>query len=710
MQPNGPYRFTEVMGVCQVGKAWWAVDGQDRLVTVAVLDSLVAEHPQWRQAFSGMADVLAAPGGGGRPYIGADFDAPEPWAAYAADGGPGAEHLFQALGHPIRTERSRDDSTVAMLQVPAQQAPRSTAEPSTQPTSGGPVSAQPISGGPVSAQPISGGPVSAQPASGGPVAPWALRGDPSQPASVSGPPQSVSGPPHPVSGGPRSVSAPPQPVSGAPQSVSGPPQSVSVPPRAVSAPPGFATARPVSVPPQHQPVSVPPHDPFAAPARRIQPSAPPRRRGVGALAAVAALLLVALAAGGVGIWGVTAAGSESPAPTPTVASTAFPTATPVSPGLKPWTQAALRSPEERALATVGPSLVFMEVIVTGYVRNKADGALLRKAPVILNRRCTGFVARPDGHVLTNSQCVQPTPEILLSNALSALGNALVAEGDLKQAEVAAFARARQRTTVFTGPEAGSQPESRLYGQLNVAKGDVTDTPATPGTVVRALTLEEGNVALVKLAQENLPAAELNPSATVAAETSLLVLGYGTTDTSYRSATYTVASKPVTVTGVDAQSPVNAYRIDADLGLYSRGGIAIDAGGRVVGMLDNDILRPDKANRLVVPVATMSGLLGAAGVENSLGAADKRYRSGLDAYFAGRNSAAIKELDGVVRDSPANLLAQVYRQAAVDSGGGADAAAERPGWAVPLLAVAGGAFAAGLVGLVVLLLRRRGAAA
>ena len=42
MQPVGPYRFTEVLGMCQVGKAWAAVDGQDRLVTVAVLEGAAA--------------------------------------------------------------------------------------------------------------------------------------------------------------------------------------------------------------------------------------------------------------------------------------------------------------------------------------------------------------------------------------------------------------------------------------------------------------------------------------------------------------------------------------------------------------------------------------------------------------------------------------------------------------------------------------------
>ncbi|TWH68682.1 hypothetical protein [Micromonospora olivasterospora] len=226
MQPVGPYRFTETIGTSQVGKAWWAVDGQDRLVTVAVLDTAVAEHPGWRRAFSGMADALAAPGGGGRSYLNADFDAPAPWVAYAADGGPGAEHLFKALGHPIRAEHAVEESTVAMLQLPVRPVPA-------------------------------------------PDVPPASQADPSQPQSVSGPP--------------RQVSAPPQQVSGLPYQVSGLPQQ------------GFPL-------PQTQPVSGPPHDPFASPVPRIQPSEPPRRR-TGLWIGIAALVLLVLAgAGGVFVW------------------------------------------------------------------------------------------------------------------------------------------------------------------------------------------------------------------------------------------------------------------------------------------------------------------------------------------------------------------------------------------------------------------------
>lgn len=637
MQPEGPYRFTEAFGVCAVGTAWWAVDGQDRLVTVAVLEGAAAADPPWRQAFADAARAMAQAPGGQR-YVNADLAAAHPWVAYPSEDGIGAQRLFQTLGMDLHPAESYADVLIPVTETVAELP-----------------------------KPVSGTPL-----------------------SVSGPPNPTSGPPH----LPWAMHAPVIPQQQVPSVV--PPSSAPTQP--VSAPP-----RPVSAPPQPD-QAAPPRDPFAPPARRIQPSPPPRRQ-TGLWAALAALLLVAVVSGGVGVWARSGADSGAPTPAPTAASTAFPTATPVSPGLKPWAQAALRSPEERALATAGPSMVFVEVIFTGYVRNKQDNALLRRTPITFNRRCSGLVVNQDGHVLTNSQCVRPTQDILLGNALNALGNALVAEGNLTAKGVAAFAKARMKTAVFTGTAPGSDPESKLYGQLNVAKGDVTDSPAIPGTVVQALALDAGNLALVKLDQGRLPAAELNASATVAPDTALLILGYTTTDTSYRSASYSVLSKAVTVTGVDTQSPVNAYRINEDLGLYSRGGIAIDPSGRVVGMLDNDILRPDKANRVVVPVSTMVGLLSTAGVQNSLGESDKLYRSGLEAYFAGHNSTAVARFADVVEDSPSNLLAQAYRQAAADSGGGAGSS-DSPGWAAPLLGAAGGALAVGMVVLVVILVRRR----
>ncbi|SCE64953.1 Trypsin-like peptidase domain-containing protein [Micromonospora saelicesensis] len=651
MQPEGPYRFTHLLGGSPVGKAWAAIDEQGRFVSVAVLDATVAAAPGWREAFAEVANALAQ-SPDGPPITYADFSAAAPWVAYAAEAGPAPEKLFRALG-------------VEYQPVPA--APRPVSAP-PQPVSGVP---QPVSGVP---QPVSGVP---QPVSGVPQpvvdmphAPWAV-----QSAAIPNQP-----PAHPVSAAPAS-SAPASPAGPAGHDVAPTPATVSGPP-----------------------ADVPPFDPYAAPVRRIKPSAPPKRR-TGLWAGVAALALVAVVGGGAGIYALSSDEPGEPETPPTATSSGFPAATPLAPGLKPWAQAALRSPEERALAVAGPSMVFVEVMFTGYVRNKAGGALLDKAPVTFSRRCSGVVVQHEGYVLSNSQCVQPTPDVLVGGALNAVANRLVAEGSLQAKDISTYTRTRLNTSVLTGANAGDQPETRLYGQLNIAKGEVTDSPAIAGTVVRALPIEAGNVALIKLEQKNLPTSELNTSASVNPETSLLVLGYGTTDTSFRAATYTVLSKTVTVTGIDSSTPLNPYRINEDLGLYSRGGIAIDPSGRVVGMLDNDVLRPDKANRLVVPVSAMTALLQAAGVTNALGKADNQYRSGLDAYFAGDESTAIARFDEAARNSPANLLAQSYRQAAVDSRGPGDDSGGSS-WAVPVIAAAGGALAVAVVVAVAMLLARR----
>ncbi|MFI7550303.1 hypothetical protein ACIBQ2_11190 [Micromonospora sediminimaris] len=166
MQPEGPYRYTHLLGGSPVGKAWAAVDGQGRFVTVAVLDATVAATAGWREAFAAITNNLAQTGG--MPFVYADFSAAAPWVAYPAEAGPGAERLFRALG----------------------------VEYQPVPTAGSPVSAPPVSGSPASGSPVSGPPVSGVP----------------QP--ISGVPQPISGSPQPTSPAPV-LSGPPDPVSAA---------------------------------------------------------------------------------------------------------------------------------------------------------------------------------------------------------------------------------------------------------------------------------------------------------------------------------------------------------------------------------------------------------------------------------------------------------------------------------------------------------------
>jgi hypothetical protein len=663
MQPDGPYRYTHLLGGSPVGKAWAAVDGQGRFVTVAVLDATAAATPGWREAFAGTANNLAqAPGGA--PFTYADFSAAAPWVAYAAEAGPAAEKLFRALG----------------------------------------VDYQPV---PAAGTPVSGPP---QPVSG-------------VPQSVSGPPASISGPPQPVSGAPQPVSGPPQPVSGAPQPVSGAPvpgQGPAVP--ATQHVPWNAPASPAPVaPPSSGPVSGAPMspgpatasdefglDPFTAPVRRIKPSAPPKRR-TGLWAAVAALALVAAVGTGAVVWALTADGDADPpqtAPTAVDGSGSFPNPAPVNPGIKPWAQVAPYSPEERALAIAAPSLVFVESVFTGFVREAKSNVPLSATPVTFKRRCSGFVANPDGHVVTNGQCVQPSADVARERALYTLGRILIEQKKLSAADLDGYVRGKMGSTTFTGSQPGVEPATQMFAQINIARGDLTASPAVSAQLVHVLAADGGNLALLKLAQSDLPTAELDPAAVPGPGTALLLIGYQTGDSDFRAATYTVEAKQVQVSSTGKQGTVDVARVNDDLGIYSHGGIAIDTRGRVVGVIDNDRAANGGANRALVPVSTVSGLLDETGVRNEISDADRAYRSGLDAFFSGRSADAIAQFDAVAESSPANLVAQAYRQNAIDRSRLERESSESSNLLPILLAGLGGALVVGVVGATVLVLRRR----
>ncbi|SCE68351.1 trypsin-like peptidase domain-containing protein [Micromonospora mirobrigensis] len=625
MQPVGPYRFTEAFGVCQVGTAWWALDGQDRLVTVAVLEGAAANDPPWRQAFANAANTMAQTPTGPR-YVNADLNAAQPWVAYPSEEGLGAQRLFQTLGMDLHPAEAQ-----ATVLIPATGAV-------TEPP-------RPVSGVPTSGSPA--------PTSGPPQLPWAMHAATATPQQGTTVPQQA-------------------PQSPAPSMVSGPPAT----------------------------------DPFAHPARRIQPTPAgggTARDGATWLTVAALVLGILAAVGGVGL---TAGGDDTGAQAPGPV-TEFPTTALTQPGLRPWADFAPGSPQERAIAVAGPSLVFIESVFTGYLRDRTTNRPVRTTPIVFSRRCTGFVVDTAGHALTSSSCVKPGEEYARRIALDAVARMMVREGKLTDAQVDGYITTNLERTRFTGVDTGTDPSAQLYAQLGEAKGNVTDSPAIPGQVVAAQTEETGNVALVKLERGNLPVAEIDTRADVTGVGNLLILGFATTDSDFRAATYRPRTLFAKIAGTGRRGDLSMWRIGEDLGNTSYGGIAVDPAGRVVGMLDQDLARPDRANRVVLPASAFSGLLGDAGVQAGPGDSDRLYRSGLDAYFTGRYPSAVDQLGTVARQVPDNQLAGSYRQNADNRRQLEGEPSGRPGWARWLLVGAGSALLVVLVLLVVSRARRRG---
>jgi hypothetical protein len=363
--------------------------------------------------------------------------------------------------------------------------------------------------------------------------------------------------------------------------------------------------------------------------------------------------------------------------------------------------------EERTTAIVGPSLVYVEMVYTGYLRNKQTNEPLWPSPVVYNRACSGFVVNGDGHVLTTLPCVKPSDETVRLHALNALGRTMIADKKLDSKELDNFVKTNLGQTAFTGQDPATPAEARLFGQFEVATGGKTDSPAIPGKIVTTTESGTGNLALVKLEQGNLPAVELSQAAAPEQGAPLFLTAFATTDNDPRTGAFTAVTKSVKVIGTGTRGESTVYRTNGDVGGASQGGMAVDSDGRVVGMIDSDLALSDRANRAIIQMPAITALLGTAGVSNTLSDNDKRYRRGLDAYFGGRYDTAISELGAVASSDPRNRTAQTYRQYALDRQKiEAETSPGTPSWLVPTIAAAGGALVVGLIALFIMLARRR----
>ena len=93
----GPYRLLRTLGGCEAGTVWSAFDAEGTSVTVAVLNSAVANDTRLLHRFATEINTLAA--SGEVPILRADFNAQSPWVACGwDDDGPGAARLFIAQG------------------------------------------------------------------------------------------------------------------------------------------------------------------------------------------------------------------------------------------------------------------------------------------------------------------------------------------------------------------------------------------------------------------------------------------------------------------------------------------------------------------------------------------------------------------------------------------------------------------------------------
>jgi hypothetical protein len=370
-------------------------------------------------------------------------------------------------------------------------------------------------------------------------------------------------------------------------------------------------------------------------------------------------------------------------------------------------------------------MVYIEQYFRAWVRVPRNSALFFQGYVNggnafeWGTRCSGFVVNPNGYIVTAGHCVDLGEEGARETALQQAVQWLITDGWATDADYEYLINEAHLTWGVEGTERGSDPDLEVWVQRGVAAGGLTSGEALPARVVSYQPWSQGDVAIIKVEQTDLPTVLVAASADVTIGTPVLSVGYpgssdAVTDQSLEP-TYKDGQINSEKTREGGLLPV--YEMSAALSGGMSGGPTVSLDGEVVGVNSFNISGETEAFNFISPASLVTELLAQNGVANELGPVDDTYRAGVDAYFSGDYAGAIEQFDQVLSLAPTHQQASEYRTLAAraqaenpspavgdDEGTVTPVAEEEGGFPV----IIAGGIAAGVVALllVVLLLRRR----
>jgi S1-C subfamily serine protease len=387
---------------------------------------------------------------------------------------------------------------------------------------------------------------------------------------------------------------------------------------------------------------------------------------------------------------------------------------------------AVGTPEERAAALTRPSVVYIEQYFRAWVRVPRTSDLIFTGyvnggnPFEWATRCSGFVVNPDGYVVSAGHCVDLGEEGARETALQMAVQWLIDDGWAFQEDFDFWLNEAHLTWGVEGTERGSDPDLEVWVQRGVAAGGLQTGEALPARVVSYQPWSEGDIAILKVEQSDMPTLLLAASADVTIGTPVLSVGYpGSSDeVTDQSLEPTFKDGQINSEKTREGGLLPVYEMSAALSGGMSGGPTVNLEGEVVGVNSFNITGETEAFNFISPVSLVSELMAQNGVANELGPVDEAYRAGIDAYFAGDYTTAIEQFEQVIALSPTHQLATEYRTLAAraqaenptptgapDEGESA-AGAEDEGGGFPVWAIAAIAGGVLLVVLLVVLTRRK----
>lgn len=380
------------------------------------------------------------------------------------------------------------------------------------------------------------------------------------------------------------------------------------------------------------------------------------------------------------------------------------------------------TPEERAAAVVRPSVVYIEQYWKAWVRVPRSSQLYFEGyvnggdPFTWGTRCSGFVVNPTGYIVTAGHCVDTSKEGARETALQFAVDWLIQNGWAYRRDFGYWLNEAHLAWGVEGTEKGTPPDLEVWVQRGVAAGGLKTGEAFPARVVDYQPWSQGDVAILKIEEADLPSVLVAPSAEIDIGTPVLSIGYpGSTDM-VTDQTYEPTFKDGQINAQKTREGglLPVYEMSAALSGGMSGGPTVSLDGAVVGVNSFNIRGETEAFNFITPSSLVAEMLSRNGVSNELGPIDEAYRAGLDAFFSGQYETAIGKFDEVLSLSPTHQQAQEFKVEATKLQAEAPkpkpapaASAGFPTWAIAV--ITGGALVV-VLGLFLALRRRRQAAA
>ena len=401
-----------------------------------------------------------------------------------------------------------------------------------------------------------------------------------------------------------------------------------------------------------------------------------------------------------------ASGAVLAAASLTLAGPAFADGPATTPSSSPGT--ATGATPVQVAPLVQPSVVYETVSWSGYVYDRFNGQYLQNKPFRVTMQCTGFVVNPDGYVATAGHCVDPEggkDAIRREAAQWALQHYYNTPGALTVDDVLGDYR------VDILGDGNQVLHNRVDREVGVSWGasvsGVKVQKQKPARVLAFQQYDEGDGALLKVDETDLNAIELADTSGVEINSGAVAIGYPAIIDSFTDPDLTPTFDAGNVSSIKtvAHGLLSVFQLSAQLSGGMSGGPTVDAEGHVIGVNSSHFV--GEPFNYAVPAERIKELLDSAGVDNTVSQTTETYRDGIRAYFEGDRTTAVADLSKVLRDQPANGLAETYLGKARDlpAPEPADSGTAWGLWA----AVAAGVVAAiggGLTALVLLVRRLR----